>query len=100
MDIEKIKIFLTVVEEGSLYAAAKKLDYTTSGISRSVSALEEETGLQLILRGKKGISVTKDAQDLLPIMKELVYQNKKYEENFDFGFSIIHSLFRNNYRSL
>lgn len=80
MDIEKIKIFLTVVEEGSLYAAAKKLDYTTSGISRSVTALEEETGLQLILRGKKGISVTKDAQTLLPIMKELVYQNKKYEE--------------------
>jgi len=80
MDIEKIKIFLTVVEEGSLYSAAKKLDYTTSGISRSVSALEEETGLQLILRGKKGITVTKDAENLLPIMKELVYQNKIYEE--------------------
>jgi len=80
MDIEKIKIFLTVVEEGSLYAAAKKLDYTTSGISRSVTALEEETGLQLLLRSKKGISVTKDAENLLPIMKELVYQNKKYED--------------------
>jgi len=66
MDIEKIKIFLTVVEEGSLYAAGKKLDYTTSGISRSVTALEEETGLQLLLRGKKGISLTKDAENLLP----------------------------------
>ena len=44
MDTEKVTVLFTAIEEGSLTAAAEKLDYTPSGISRSVASLEEEVG--------------------------------------------------------
>jgi len=47
MNIEKIKIFLTVVEEGSLYAAAKKLDYTTMDIHAAIKLVENELGVSM-----------------------------------------------------
>lgn len=80
MDTEKARIFLSVQREGSLSGAAEKLGYTTSGISRSIASLEEEIGIPLFFRGKKGVSLTRDAEKFVPIMRELVYQADKIKE--------------------
>ncbi len=80
MDTEKARIFLTVIEERSLSAAAAKLGYTTSGISRSIASLEEELGLTLFFRGKKGAELTNDAKTIVSIMRELVYQADRIRE--------------------
>ena len=50
MDTERINALLCTIEERSLTAAAEKLGYTTSGISRMMAALEEETGFPLLVR--------------------------------------------------
>ena len=83
MDTEKAGIFLSVMKEGSLSAAADKLGYTTSGISRSIASLEEELGISLFSRGKKGVELTDDARMFVPIMRELVYQADKIKETAD-----------------
>lgn len=83
MDSERAKIFLTVANLGSLSAAADRLGYTTSGISRSIAALEEETGFSLFTRSKKGMKLTKDAELLLPVMRELVHQDNLFKETVD-----------------
>ena len=44
MDTEKFRTLLCAIDTGSLTAAAEKLGYTPSGISRSVLAVEEEFG--------------------------------------------------------
>lgn len=44
MDTEKYRALLAVLEAGSLSAAAEKLDYTPSGLSRMMAALEQELG--------------------------------------------------------
>ena len=44
MDSEKCSVLLCVLEEGSLTAAAEKLDYTPSGISRMIAAMEKKRG--------------------------------------------------------
>ncbi len=74
METEKARIFLSVMNEGSLSAAAEQLGYTTSGISRSIASLEEETGVTLFTRGKKGVELTAEAEMFVPIMRELVHQ--------------------------
>lgn len=80
MDTEKANIFLSVMNTGSLSAAAEQLGYTTSGISRSIASLEEEIGISLFIRGKKGVELTSDAMAFIPIMQELVYQADKIKE--------------------
>lgn len=79
MELDKIKTFITTVECGSLSKAAEKLGYTTSGVSRSVASLEEETGFPLLMRGKKGVLPTSEAEQLIPLMRELIYNRECYE---------------------
>ena len=80
MDTEKARIFLSVMNTGSLSAAAEQLGYTTSGISRSIASLEDEIGISLFTRGKKGVELTSDAPAFIPMMRELVYQADKIKE--------------------
>lgn len=77
MDTEKVQVLLTALETGSLTAAAEKLDYTPSGISRSVASLEEEMGFPLLLRSRNGVTATKDCEGMLPAFRELLRCEEK-----------------------
>ena len=55
MELEKYRALVCAIESGSLTAAAEKLQYTPSGISRAVSALEAECGFSLLLREHGGV---------------------------------------------
>ncbi len=46
MDTEHWSILLTAIDKGSLCAAGEALDYTVSGISRNVAALEKRSGFR------------------------------------------------------
>ena len=58
MDTERLNVLLHTIEEGSLTAAAERLGYTTSGVSRMMAALEEETGFPLLVRSRSGVVPT------------------------------------------
>ena len=64
MDTDKCAALLCVLESGSITAAAEKLGYTVSGISRMMAALEAESGFPLLLRSKNGVVPTEDFDDL------------------------------------
>lgn len=83
MDSTKIDILLAVIEEGSLSRAAKKLGYTTSGVSRAVFALEKETGFPLLERSKAGVKPNRDCLTLLPIMERIKRDNQLYRETIN-----------------
>ena len=51
-------IFAQVVDEGSFTAAARSLDMPKSTVSRRVSRLEEDLGLQLLRRTTRQLSLT------------------------------------------
>lgn len=44
--------FLAIVENGSFTKAAKKLDITPSALSIRISALENQLGKKLVIRGR------------------------------------------------
>lgn len=58
MNAEKCKILLETLDCGSISAAAKVLGYTASGISKTVSSLEEEVGFPLVQRSRDGVRAT------------------------------------------
>ena len=72
MDTERINALICTIQEGSLTAASEKLGYTTSGISRMMASLEEETGFPLLVRSRSGVVPTEECKQLLPVMQEIL----------------------------
>ena len=78
MDTEKCKALITTIEEGSLSAAADRLGYTPSGISRMMAALEDETGFRLLARSRNGAVPTAECEKMMPVFRELIYWGEQY----------------------
>lgn len=78
MDSDKCRMLLCALEMGSLNAAAEILDKTPSGVGRAIESLEKQTGFPLIMRTHKGVSLTKEGEAMLPIIKDFVYLDDLY----------------------
>lgn len=71
MKISKYGIFIKILDARSFSAAAKKLNYTQSAVSQLVQSLEDELGIPLLHRGRKGLSLTTEGETLLPLFYEI-----------------------------
>ena len=58
MDLKQLKYFVTVAEEGTISAAAKKLFMSQPPLSIQMKLLEQELGCPLFERGQKHIRLT------------------------------------------
>lgn len=70
MDSKRLLSFLESAKLGSISAAADSLGYTTSAISQLVASLEEEFGIQLLVRTTRGVYVTEEGRGLIPLIEE------------------------------
>src|SRR5512137_2977059 len=58
MDLNRVAVFLRVIEAGSFTAAAATLGVRKSSVSRSVAALEAELGIRLLQRTTRRLHLT------------------------------------------
>ncbi len=80
MESSRCKAFLAAAELGSLSKAAEKLNYTASGVSQLISAMENEFGFSLLKRTSKGVSLTEEGEHVLPAVRAFIQQeNRIYE---------------------
>jgi DNA-binding transcriptional LysR family regulator len=77
MDSKKIAALLLAVEKGSLTSAATELGYTQSGLTHMMNALEQELGLNLLVRSKNGVHLSPAGQALKVRMQ--AFQNAALE---------------------
>lgn len=63
--LEELLAFRTVVDTGSITAAALQLDQTTSGISRSLSRLEKKLATTLLRRTTRKLELTEEGARFL-----------------------------------
>ena len=80
MESARCKAFIESVERGSFRAAAEALGYTPSAVSQLVAALEEDLGLTLLVRSKKGVTVTSEGARLAPIVRSYLAREKEMYE--------------------
>lgn len=58
MELYQLRTFVTVIEEGSISGAARRLGMTVSSVSGHIKALETELDVVLFVRTHQGVKVT------------------------------------------
>ena len=64
MDLKQIRYFVTVVEEGSINQAARKLHMTQPPVSKQMQLLEDELGCPLFLRSTHPLELSQEGKIL------------------------------------
>jgi DNA-binding transcriptional LysR family regulator len=65
LNVARLKVLREVAYRGSFSAAAEALSYTQSAISQQIATLEAETGMALLERHPRGVSLTAAGQMLV-----------------------------------
>ena len=87
MDLEQLRMFVAAAESGSFSKAGRSLYTSHSTVSRAVSALEKELGVQLISRSNRMLGLTPAGEMLLreaaDLLKRADSLKERLRENFE-----------------
>jgi DNA-binding transcriptional LysR family regulator len=72
MDLNTLRIFVAVAEEGSISQAARRLDYVQSNVTARLQSLEDDLGIRLFYRKQRGMVPTAAGRTLLPYATQLL----------------------------
>lgn len=72
LDSHLLRAFLTVIETGSVSAAAQKLARTQAAVSLQLRRLEEQVGQRLLERSARGATLTGAGQLLMPYAQRIL----------------------------
>src|SRR6476661_5422382 len=65
LNVARLRVLKEVAYRGSFSAAAEALSYTQSAVSQQIATLEAETGVALLERHPRGVSLTAAGQTLV-----------------------------------
>ena len=72
MDFDSLTIFKTVVDEGGIIAAARKLHRVQSGVTTRIKQLEASLGVALFLRDKRRLMLSPAGEIFLGYVEQLL----------------------------
>jgi LysR family transcriptional regulator for bpeEF and oprC len=78
--LSSISIFVQVGQSDSFTSAARKLNISASGVSRSISRLEERLGVQLVDRTTRSINLTSDGRIYFERCKQILNDLEEAED--------------------
>lgn len=74
MKLQQLHVFVSVVDEGGIRAAARRLHLSQAAVTKAMRTLEEEAGHQLLLRKARGVTLTQAGERLLPRARAVARQ--------------------------
>ena len=78
--IQKYQALVETVRAGSISAAARRLSYSQSGVSRMIADLERDWDICLLERGRKGVRLTADGQQVMPFVEAVCEDQRRLRE--------------------
>lgn len=73
MDTQFLHTFVTVVDRGSMAAAARELNITPAAVAQQIRTLERELGAPLIARVGRTVSVTEEGSRIVQRARDLLH---------------------------
>lgn len=83
METRLLEVFRTVARYGSITAAARRLRFTQSAVSRQIAALEAEVGARVFDRLPRGVALTEEGRILLPHAQAVLDRLTAAQHNLD-----------------
>jgi len=77
---DELLVFVTVIDAGSITAAAEKLDQTVSGVSRALTRLEKQLDVALLLRTTRRLQLTEEGELFLERARAILAAMEDAEE--------------------
>ena len=74
MQMESLRYYVELAQAGSFYAAAKRLFISQQGLNKAIGALEQELGVKLVERSRRGIRLTGSGEVFLEHAETLLNQ--------------------------
>ncbi len=78
--VQKYQALVEVARAGSISAAARRLAYSQSGVSRMIADLERDWGICLLERGRKGVRLTADGEQVMPFVEAICEDQRRLSE--------------------
>ncbi len=78
--VQKYQALVETVRAGSISAAARKLAYSQSGVSRMIADLERDWDVRLLERGRKGVRLTADGEQVMPFVEAVCEDERRLRE--------------------
>ncbi len=79
INLYQLQSFVTVINEGSMTAAADKLYLTQPAVSQQIRSLEESLGVELLMRGVRHIKMTSHGELLFDQAKKVLQMIQQME---------------------
>lgn len=80
MEINKYALFADIAETKNFTKSGERMGYTQPGVSHILKAMEQELGFPLFLRSKQGVTLTPNAEAILPHVRKLLAHNELLEQ--------------------
>ncbi|KIG10573.1 LysR family transcriptional regulator [Caballeronia concitans] len=81
MKYHQLRAFLSVVEQGSIRAAARSLFLSQAALTKAIKELEQDLGVPLIVRTARGVQLTAFGQQLRVRAKLVVSEMRRAEDD-------------------
>ncbi len=82
MTLQQLKYLVTVAECKNITEAAEKLFISQPSLSAAIHNLEQEMGVTAFVRSNKGVSVTREGEELLSFARNLLEQADTMKDRF------------------
>ena len=82
---DELLVFVTVIDSGSITAAAEKLGQTVSGVSRSLTRLEKKLDTELVRRTTRRMQLTEEGEAFLQRARAILDAMEEAEESVTRG---------------
>jgi DNA-binding transcriptional LysR family regulator len=83
LDINKYLLFADVAETRNFTKSGERMGYTQPGVSHILKSLENELDFSLFIRTKQGVSLTPNAELILPLVRNLLAINENLEQTIN-----------------
>ncbi len=78
---DELLVFVTVIDSGSITAAAEKLGQTVSGVSRALTRLEKKLDTALVRRTTRRLQLTEEGESFLQRARAILDAMEEAEES-------------------
>ena len=85
MTLQQLTYLVTVAECGNITDAAERLFLSQPSLSTAIHNLEKEMGVTAFVRSNKGVTVTREGEELLSFARMLLEQADIMQEHFGAG---------------